>query len=415
MNYLVFDTENTGAQRNHAHPFDPANRCCCVSFVYRDLYPEKSATGCLDIEYKKGRFFEEHRDEVQAMVDASEWIVGFNLKYDLHWLDRIDVKWRGKKLWDCQLIHFYMLNQTTPYPALNDVLDYHKLERKIDVVAVEYWDKGLDTDQVPWDILSEYAEWDAGRTEEVFKKQCEWMKYIREHNHNLYVTIRIAMEDQEVICDMESNGIKFNVERSLKLAEKSSATVARYVEELDSCIEREDMPHPSQFRVNWGSSQQVSTVLFGGTLKYSYKEDYVFRYKDPKREPAIKQRHATGTIDFPRIVNPAPKAKETASGFLSVSETDLRLAKPIGKLGKHMITTLLALSKEEKLLGTYYEGFPKRMGRYGWTDVIHSSLNQCVTKTTRLSSTNPNLQNVPPVFKCCFVSRYPVRRTNAIS
>ena len=67
-----------------------------------------------------------------------------------------------------------MLNsQNNPYPSLNEALEKYGLLLKLDVVKTEYWDKNIDTDQIPVSILQEYLEYDLTGTEEVFKRQYE--------------------------------------------------------------------------------------------------------------------------------------------------------------------------------------------------------------------------------------------------
>jgi DNA polymerase-1 len=75
-----------------------------------------------------------------------------------------------------------------------------------------------------------------------------------------------------------------------------------------------------------------------------------------------------------------------------------------------VIPLLLDYKKYEKLLTTYLEPIPELIDNH---DCIHGSFNQCVTDTGRLSSSEPNLQNIPvktPLgreFRNCFVSRFP--------
>ena len=76
---------------------------------------------------------------------------------------------------------------------------------------------------------------------------------------------------------------------------------------------------------------------------------------------------------------------------------------------KHRIVDLiLEYRGVKKLLSTYVEALPQLVNRR--TGRIHTSFNQAVTATGRLSSTNPNLQNIPvrgPLGKrmrACFIA-----------
>ena len=83
------------------------------------------------------------------------------------------------------------------------------------------------------------------------------------------------------------------------------------------------------------------------------------------------------------------KAKKTKSGGYSTSEEILEKLRP-----KHpIIGKLLEYRGLKKLLSTYIDALPELI--HPETGKIHTSFNQAVTSTGRLSSTNPNLQNIP--------------------
>ena len=61
----------------------------------------------------------------------------------------------------------------------------------------------------------------------------------------------------------------------------------------------------------------------------------------------------------------------------------------------------------QKRMTTYYHGVPELIDSMNWKDSkIHGQLNQCRTKTGRLSSSSPNLQNFDGEIKTLLLSRY---------
>ena len=83
------------------------------------------------------------------------------------------------------------------------------------------------------------------------------------------------------------------------------------------------------------------------------------------------------------------KAKKTKTGQYVTSEEVLENLR-----GKHdIVGKILEHRGLKKLLGTYIDTFPKLVNPE--TGHIHTSFNQAVTATGRLSSSNPNLQNIP--------------------
>ena len=61
--------------------------------------------------------------------------------------------------------------QNFPYPSLNEVAEDYGFGQKIDVIANEYWDKGIDTIDIPKEILYAYAAKDVELTEQCFQHQ----------------------------------------------------------------------------------------------------------------------------------------------------------------------------------------------------------------------------------------------------
>jgi DNA polymerase-1 len=401
MKFIVIDSENTGAQRNKAHWADRRNRCCTFQFCENNQPPES-----LDIEYQEGRFFDEHIELLKKKIEEADWIVGFNLKYDSLWLLRYGIDIRSKKLWDVQLVFFIMTFQKFPFPSLNMVAEHYGFEKKLDVVSSEYWDVGLDTDQVPWDILTEYGEYDVDLTRKCALEQFHEMRKLREDNPNLYTTIRLAMRDMRSLITMEWNGVAYDRPRSYRRAEELQARILLLQQRVL------EITGAKEYEINFGSTHQRSILLYGGVLRWIEKEEYEFLYKDPKKQPVKKLRNVEKSAVLPRQFNPIPGTEIKADfDCWSTDEDTLRKLAARSKEKKEVINCFLEMAKLNKLVSTYYLGFPKRNIDMGWTDdVIHSNLSQTTVVTGRLASSKPNLQNIPAVHKECFPSSFPVRK-----
>lgn len=380
---MTFDTEASGATRNRANPFDPRNECVLLS--YRD--PDVGTLSIDPIDM----------DEFRQKVDTTDWIIGFNLKYDMHWGRRYGVSFKGKKLWDVQLVHFILTGQKNAYPSLNEVAEYYGLPCKLDVVKTEYWEVGLDTDQVPWDILVEYCEHDVWLTEQCARRQ---MQEYRNCSRQLQTTIRVALDDLHALQEMEWNGFYYNQNRSFEEASVLLERAGDIKQSLGT------LTNTTELNINWGSTDQVSAVLYGGTVKRIENETYLFEYKDPRKQPVQKTRKVEKFYELPRIVAPAKGSELKKEGVWATNEGALRSLKA-NKRVKVVIDLLLELAKLDKLVDTYFLGMPKKIEEYGWSDsFIHTNLSSCVTKTGRLASGKPNLQNIPSPNKICFESRF---------
>ena len=161
MRSLTLDVETTIS--NKGNPFDETNKLCYVGLL-------GSTPRTISIEYGDEPY--RHKlDEIQKEIDESEILVGFNIKFDLHWLRKYGINFVGKRVWDCQLVHFILTGQQYPYPSLNGVSAYYDLGSKLDVVATEYWGNKIDTPNIPKDILEEYLIGDLQLTQKVYEKQ----------------------------------------------------------------------------------------------------------------------------------------------------------------------------------------------------------------------------------------------------
>jgi DNA polymerase I-like protein with 3'-5' exonuclease and polymerase domains len=114
----------------------------------------------------------------------------------------------------------------------------------------------------------------------------------------------------------------------------------------------------------------------------------------------------THEYEFPRQFEPIKGSELKKDGYYATDEQTLKRLRGT-KETKRFLGLLDKRAKLEKLRGTYYEGFPKKIAEMGWRDdIIHASYNSCVAVTGRLSSTQPNCQNIPPEGKRLCISRY---------
>lgn len=396
---LGLDWEATGVHRaGGANPFNPENRGVCLSLVRGDEHTET-----FPVEYDETKPYLPSIPHIQSVIDNAQVIVMMNAKYDYNWCSRYGIKLRHKKIWDIQVFHFIQNRQTTPYPSLNSIAEFWGLPLKKDVVKTEYWDNGLDTDAVPWDILSEYCDWDTLLTVKIAKLQMSYFK--QKMSKQMQALVRTAMYDIHNLAEMEHSGFLYDNTLSKKLQEEAETRITELTTQIRSALGIDEFPEEVQDVVNLSSNDHLSALLYGGVIKYVHEEAFLFNYKDAKKQPVLKTRKVRREWPVERRITPLPKSALAKEGYYSTNEDTLRKVK-LTKANKHIVDMLLELSKLEKLVGTYFAGFPKLLEKMGWGNVIHSTFNQCRAATGRLSSDKPNLQNITKVHKVCFVSRF---------
>lgn len=161
MKILALDTETT--TKNKGNPYDSRNKLVCYSAIrvgapaWADKWGEQA-----------------YVDLTEEILEA-DTVIGFNFKFDAHWLTKEGIDFSSVKIWDVQIAEFILSCQTNRFPSLNDTCIKYGIPVKEDVVKTEYWDKGLDTTDVPWEILSSYAAHDASITLQCYHAQIKLM------------------------------------------------------------------------------------------------------------------------------------------------------------------------------------------------------------------------------------------------
>ena len=375
---ITVDVETTTT--NKGHPFTLNNKCVTIQ-VKVDDEPTKVFTN-------------KDFGKVRAILESASLVVGTNIKFDLHWLQR-ETGFQANAVWDLQLAEFLFSDQLWTYPDLNGMCEKYDIPQKVPIVKEEYWDKGIDTDMIPIEILAEYGAHDVDITYAVFKKQLEIFKTEREHQFLLF---RAHCNDLLVLQEMEWNGILYDVQASLTEAENLTAVV----EKIDANLQQE---YGHGIPINFNSRDDISVLLYGGVISVTTRLP-IGTYKTGAKIGETRYKVLNTDHTLPRLVEPLKNSALKKEGFYSTDADTLVSLKP-DKHTRKLITKLLERAKVKKLQSTYLTGFPKIIGVMQWeNEVIHSNLNQCSVVTGRLSSTKPNIQNQPKESKRHCISRY---------
>lgn len=383
MNPLVIDTETTTFQKGN--PYAQRNKLCVIGG-----YSRTGGNLCLNIEYSSHPYGKQ-LDDAKSWMDKSDLLIFFNAKFDIAWLRRYGIR-VTQPIWDLQYAHFCITGQAKRMPSLNEVLEYWGLPLKKDVVKEEYWDKGIDTPDIPWPILEEYTIHDCVSEWEVFQKQIEYLK----DKPKLKRLIWTGCKDILITQEMEWNGLLFDVNRSLTSGDECLAEISK----LDNALNSLGNWGP----INWGASEQLSAVLYGGILKAKVRERYQKTLKSGK---AIeKERWGVKEVVFPRLVKPFDNTKLKKEGFWSTDEGVLKSLSASG-VAKQIINLCLERAKIKKKVTTYFHGIPKLYKKMDWEgNILHGQLHHCVAATGRLSSSKPNQQNLDAEVRKCIITRF---------
>ena len=288
----------------------------------------------------------ENKHEAQKIVDIFKEVyenpsilkIGQNIKYDITVLRKYGVGMKGE-LFDCMIAHYLL------QPELRHNMDYmaeaylnYKTIHIDELIGHKGKSQKSMRDLSPIEVY-EYACEDADITLKLYHILEPKLKEL--NIFNLFKDIEMPLIN--VLVEMEMNGVILD---TTSLTETSRILQQRILEKERKIYEE------AGTSFNIASPKQVGEILFD-RLKIS------------------------------------DKAKKTKTGQYVTSEealTQLKHRAPI-------VENILAYRGLRKLLSTYVEALPKLINKH--TGHIHTSFNQAITATGRLSSSDPNLQNIP--------------------
>ncbi len=391
---LTFDTETT--TKNKGHPFTPGNRVVSYSIKWEGQPVEFH-------HYIEPDFLTVLR---KAFANATE-LIGFNLKFDLQWALSMGIRIRhGCAIFDCSLAEYILTGQEAIMVSLDDTLADYGLEAKDDGVK-SYWDAGVDTIDIPIDVLSRYGNRDVDLTEQLAERQKQLLQPAQLR------LVYLSGRDLLTLVEAERNGIKYNFDDHEKAIQKYSAEVATIREKLKDYIPPD---FPSFLEFNWESGDQLSAMLYGGTIEFAYSipEQAVYKSGPNKGTEYTKNRWHIHTQEFPKRFNPLKNTLvKKCTGpdycgqlFYQVDDPTLKQLKSPVKANRELLELLGTLAKKVKVVEMLSK-MRQMFDDLGWEhQLVHGQYNQNVTKTGRLSSSKPNMQNTPGEVDILLVSRY---------
>lgn len=286
------------------------------------------------------------KEKAQAIIeklrplfeDESKILIGQNIKYDYQVLKNYNVTIKNK-FWDTMVAHF--LIQPDMRHNMNILsetyLNYEPVS--IETLIGKKGKTQMSMRDVPVEQIKDYAAEDADVTIQL--KDVFVPKLKETQTEKLFTEVEVPLI--KVLADMEREGINLDV-KNLK---DFSAQLADDITRVDAEIQA-----LAGTKFNISSPKQVGEILF----------EYLKIVENPKK---------------------------TKTGQYATSEDILAKLE-----GKHpIISKILDYRELVKLKSTYVDALPDMVSKV--THRVHTSFNQVVAVTGRLSSDNPNLQNIP--------------------
>lgn len=264
--------------------------------------------------------------------------IGQNLKYDILLLSRYGVDVKGE-FFDTMLAH-YLIDPDTRHNMdyLSETYLNYTPVSITELIGTKGKNQGNMRD-VDVELVKEYASEDADITLQLKNK----LAPLLEETSTLDLAQKVEFPLLKVLAEVERNGVKIDVDT----LHQFSTEIERDVKVLEQQIYEK-----AGVTFNIASPKQLGEVLFDKLQ-----------------------------LD--------PKAKKTKTGQYKTGE-DVLLALANKS---DIVQDILDFRQLQKLKSTYVDALPNLINPN--TGLIHTSYNQAVAATGRLSSTNPNLQNIP--------------------
>jgi len=449
---IIVDIETSWAMvngRRYPLPFETSNRLVTVQWQ-----TENGDKDIVVFNHNEYIIQGHEKARVQAMLDSATLLIGHNIKFDVMWLRECGFEVKCP-LYDTMISEYIRAKGLKLDLSLRGSAERRGLTPKLDILS-KYMDEGVNTDSIPLKELCEYALGDCQTTWELYKWQQENPLAGTanvEQMMNEFVDVLITMERNGTCIDLEKlNEIQTQYEQEFVVLE------AKLQEQVRDVMG--DMPF------NLSSGEQLSQVIYSRKIKNKtvwrdlfnigtelrgavYKKKRIFKMSDNKFKEIIRDQtnkvfrttqyicetcHGKGFIR--KVKKDGTEFKKdnrcsscNATGFWYINDTRVAGFRITPKntdyisdggfsTNKKLLLTLMDDSK----INDKAKVFLKNYMRYGAIssyltsfvdgiknnckgNILHVNFNQCITATARLSSSNPNFQNLPRD------KQFPIRQT----
>ena len=422
------------------------NMLVSVGYDHRSAvqYDGKEGKGYLCFYHQDRPPTDNGKQILQAVLDKTTVLVGHNIKFDLRWLRACGFVYTGK-VHDTMICE-YLINGGSKVPlSLKKCCERYALSPKKTDLTEKYLQDKISFEKMPWPIVQEYGEADVQVTKELYEAQLDNMP------DRLKATLELSNELCDLLTDMELEGIQISRENLMNIKEEYT----KEIRTLESFLTGEVKRVMGDTEINLDSSEDRSRVIFSRevldkkrwamTFNLGYEDrGNARRKKRPKRmTPAVLSQNVArqtrllyktkvescnkcggsghfyamkkdGTIGKQRRICKACRGKgvvyirqkEIAGFKMNINSVDDITVHGF-KTDKGMIDKLVSSANSQQkifvesysrynaiktYLKTFIEGIEKGLDS---KDKIHPQFMQCVTSTGRLSSRNPNFQNMP--------------------
>jgi DNA polymerase I-like protein with 3'-5' exonuclease and polymerase domains len=436
---------NPETKRSDPSPFHKDNKLVSVQYALDDAEP------IFKWFYHQDKDIDPRVNHaaVQNVLHNTKLLVGHNIKFDLMWLWEAGFVYDGP-VYDTMIAEYLLLRCQKWGVSLADSCARRKVAMKKGDLVQDYLSNGIGFDRMPPETVEEYGIADIVSTRELFFAHREL--FSRNSNAALRQHLKLMNNFLPVLATIEQNGIKIDFTEMHKV--KSDYQI----EKSQLQMTMEDICHTvmGDRRINFASPEQLSQLIYSRRITDKKKWAEAFNIGlNEKGKPLLRPRmsiaqfalkvkdmttriHKTRAeqcgnckgkgdyykirkdgslwknptrcktcggdgyvqIPLPKVggltMNPSGVMDVSASGFATDKTTLARLLSAAVHKGNenaaNFLKATIRLNAVDVYLSSFIGGIARNVKQNG---ILHPRFNQCVTRTTRLSSSDPNFQNQP--------------------
>lgn len=448
-NVLFLDLETTvqkNGDKTDNSPTNPDNRCVSAHFAKDDL---------LGIEVQNLVFYHKERnqpDDPSSLIEALEWadvLVAHNAKFDVLWLKAMGMP-IPNKIWCTMIGEYIFARGQRAELSLKATAERRNVTRKKSDLVDELFKSGTGFESMPLETVLEYAEADVISCSEIYHAQRSDLSI--EKNRSLQKVFDLMFDMLQFLVEIESNGCKIDIQalgevEKLFSAEKASLEddllrIVRDVmgdtpinlnsgQDMTKVVYSRQVMDRELHRTEWNIGvnargkplppPRMNQSQFARAVRKTTQKVYrtvAMCCQECKGAGKIRKMRKDGTpykqlnicpvckgegalyIPTSKVgglkLNPTVPSDASINGFKTDKMTIKKLISQAEEKDNLIAIEFLKKISRLNAINTYLDSFVA--GIQTWTrpnGLLHSTFNQTVTATGRLSSTNPNFQNLP--------------------
>lgn len=362
-NVISIDTETTGLDPLQ----DKLVGICIYTLDMKAAYiPVNHISYITGLKVEEQLPLEILKQEFQQIVDNDVRVVMFNAAFDIRFMHQIGVKLHCE--WDCYLAARCLNeNEGAGNNGLKPLHRKYVLNGEGDAFSFDELFKGITFDKIPIKTGYIYAAHDAIITYELYMYQKPFLTMGDEECENrglhdvAWVFHNIEMSCVDVIVEMEDTGVEFDFNYNNELRNKYHELLeekkAKFYKVCD--MYKDEI---AQYRLANDNNKLDDPINIGSPAQISI-------------------------LLYDIMALPLPIDKKTKKESRGTGETILK------ELDNPICDAVLEYREMDKLINTYIDKLPECVNPYD--DRIHCKFNQYGADTGRMSSSDPNLQNIP--------------------